>query len=132
LNVLTLGVAAIAGISLLVAGILVMNVTLINVRQRTQEIGLLKALGASSHTVQAVFLTEAALTAIAGALIGHTSGYLLVMLACWLWPSIPFQTPLWASVAAIGVALVSGLGFSFWPAWQAGSLAPVDAMRSRQ
>jgi putative ABC transport system permease protein len=132
LNVLTLGVAAIAGISLLVAGILVMNVTLINVRQRTQEIGLLKALGASSRTVQVVFLTEAALTAASGAIIGYGAGYVLVLLACWLWPSIPFQTPLWASLAAIGVALVAGLGFSFWPAWQAGSLAPVDAMRSRQ
>ncbi|TNF35669.1 MAG: ABC transporter permease, partial [Gammaproteobacteria bacterium] len=81
LNVLTLGVAAIAGISLLVAGILVMNVMLINVRQRTQEIGLLKALGASSRAIQGVFLTEALLTAASGAVIGYGSGAALIELA---------------------------------------------------
>jgi len=132
LSVLTLGVAAIAGISLLVAGILVMNVMLINVRQRTQEIGLLKAIGASSQTIQGVFLMEALLTALSGALIGYGSGAALIELACWLWPSIPFQAPLWAIAAGIGVALAAGLGFSFWPAWQAGLLSPVDALRSQK
>ncbi len=78
LQVLTLGVAGIAAISLVVAGILVMNVTLMSVKQRTAEIGLLKAIGAPAAQVRTLFLTEAALIATAGALLGLLVGSLLV------------------------------------------------------
>ena len=71
---LTLGVAGIAAISLAVAGILVMNVMLVSVTQRTAEIGLLKALGATGATIRDVFLTEAAMLSLAGALLGYRPG----------------------------------------------------------
>lgn len=130
IGMLTLGVAAIAAISLLVAGILIMNVALINVRQRTKEIGLLKALGASSRQVQTLFLMEALLVACLGALTGLLLGEALVQLGLRLWPDIPFATPAWALLAAPGIALVCGLAFSLWPARLAGQLQPVDALRS--
>ncbi len=74
LGTLTLGVAGIAAISLAVAGILVMNVMLVSVSQRTSEIGLLKALGATEAAVRNAFLTEAAMLSSAGALIGYGLG----------------------------------------------------------
>ena len=77
LQAMTLGVAGIAAISLVVAGILVMNVTLMSVKQRTAEIGLLKAVGAPAAQVRTLFLTEAALIASAGALLGMLLG------TCW-------------------------------------------------
>ena len=70
ITVMTLGVGGIAGISLLVAGILVMNVTLMSVKQRTAEIGLLKAVGAPAAQVRVLFLSEAILISIAGAIAG--------------------------------------------------------------
>jgi putative ABC transport system permease protein len=78
LRILTLGVAGIAAISLIVAGILVMNVTLMSVKQRTAEIGLLKAIGAPSAQVRSLFLAEAALIATAGAVLGMVAGHVLV------------------------------------------------------
>lgn len=76
LNVLTLGVAGIAAISLAVAGILVMNVMLVSVAQRTGEIGLLKALGATSAMVRQLFMMEAVLLSLTGGLLGTGLGYL--------------------------------------------------------
>ena len=74
LGTLTLAVAGIAAISLAVAGILVMNVMLVSVTQRTAEIGLLKALGATGTTIRNAFLTEAAMLSLAGALLGYLLG----------------------------------------------------------
>ena len=74
LRALTLGVSGIAAISLVVAGILVMNLTLMSVSQRTAEIGLLKALGATDAQVRAMFLAEAGVLAAAGALAGMLAG----------------------------------------------------------
>ena len=74
LGALTLAVAGIAAISLAVAGVLVMNVMLVSVTQRTAEIGLLKALGATGRTIRILFLTEAALLSLAGAVLGYLLG----------------------------------------------------------
>jgi putative ABC transport system permease protein len=128
LQALTLGVAGIAGISLVVAGILVMNVTLMSVKQRTAEIGLLKAIGAPASQVRTLFLAEAALIATAGALLGILAGRLLVTVGRHLYPSIPFVTPGWAMVAAFTLAVGTALVFAWLPAQQAARLEPVDAL----
>ena len=131
LRALTLGVAGIAAISLVVAGILVMNVTLMSVKQRTAEIGLLKAIGAPASQVRTLFLTEAALIATAGALLGMAVGSLLVALGRHLYPSIPFATPGWALWAGLGLAVGTALVFAWLPAQQAARLEPVDALGRR-
>ena len=128
LRALTLGVAGIAGISLVVAGILVMNVTLMSVKQRTAEIGLLKAIGAPASQVRTLFLAEAALIATAGALLGMLAGRLLVTAGRHLYPSIPFVTPGWAMLAAFALAVGTALVFAWLPAQQAARLEPVDAL----
>jgi putative ABC transport system permease protein len=128
LKVMTLAVAGIGGISLVVSGILVMNVTLMSVKQRTAEIGLLKAVGAPSSQVRTLFLTEAALIAAAGAVIGILSGYLLVLLGRQLYPDVPFATPAWALWASLGLAIGTALLFAWLPAQQAADLEPVDAL----
>ncbi|MEZ5539099.1 MAG: ABC transporter permease [Pseudomonadales bacterium] len=128
---LTLGVGAIAGISLLVAGVLVMNLTLISVSQRTKEIGLLKALGASDHHVRRLFLLESLLLCLAGALCGVFVGELLVLVGRWLWPSVPFAAPWWAVVTSMCIALFSGLVFAWLPATRAARQQPVDALAGK-
>lgn len=126
---MTLAVGAIGGISLLVAGVLIMNVMLISVSQRTREIGLLKALGASSADILRIFLTEALLLTGAGVLVGVLAGWALVAAGrLWL-PDVPFQTPLWALVTAVVTALITGLGFSWLPARRASRLQPVAALQ---
>ena len=128
LQILTLGVAGIAAISLIVAGILVMNVTLMSVKQRTAEIGLLKAIGAPSAQVRSLFLAEAALIATAGAVLGMVAGHVLVTVGRHLYPAIPFTTPPWAILAALGLAVGTALLFAWLPAQQAARLEPVDAL----
>ena len=131
LTALTLTVSSIAGISLLVAGILVMNVMLVSVAQRRTEIGLLKALGATRKQIQALFLTEAALLSIAGALTGLLLGQvMLVLLQIW-YPNFPIAIPTWAVFAAVAVALVTGLLSGVLPALKAARLDPVQALSKR-
>ncbi len=129
LNVLTAVVVAIAGISLFVAGILIMNITLISVTQRTAEIGLLKALGAAEQTVLALFLLEAGLLAIIGAVLGVICGTLLLFFAHLSWPLLPYQIPIWSLIASVCVALFIALIFAWLPARRAARLDPVVALR---
>lgn len=126
---MTLAVSAIGAISLFVAGILIMNVMLITVSQRTREIGLLKALGASAGDILRIFLTEAMLLTGMGALVGVIFGYGVVKTARAMIPTVPFDTPLWAMAAAVITALLTGLGFSWLPARRASLLQPVDALQ---
>ena len=128
LQVMTLAVAGIASISLVVSGILVMNVTLMSVKQRTAEIGLLKAVGAPAAQVRTLFLTEAGLIATAGALLGMLVGTLIVALGKQLYPSVPFITPGWALWSAFGLAVGTALVFAWLPAQHAANMEPVDAL----
>ena len=128
LQVMTMGVAGIGAISLVVSGILVMNVTLMSVKQRTAEIGLLKAIGAPASQVRTLFLSEAALIATAGALIGMLVGHVVVIIGRQLYPTIPFATPNWALWAALVLAIGTALVFAWLPAQQAADMEPVDAL----
>lgn len=131
LGALTLGVAGIAAISLAVAGILVMNVMLVSVTQRTSEIGLLKALGADAATIRNVFLMEAAMLSLAGALVGYGLGLAAAALIRQLYPTFPAYAPDWAVLAGLGTALVTGVVFGVLPARRAARLDPVQALAKR-
>ncbi len=125
---LTYTVAGIAAVSLGVAGILIMNVMLVAVSQRTSEIGLLKALGSREQDILLLFLIEAALLSIAGAIIGVTVAYGGVWLLGEFLPEFPIVIPLWAFGAAIGVSLTTGLLFGVLPARRAARMDPVQAL----
>ncbi len=125
---LTLALAGIAAISLVVAGILIMNVMLVSVSQRTAEIGLLKAIGTSRLQISYLFLTEAALLSLLGAAFGIGLGQLAVYVIGEAYPAFPVRAPQWAVVAACVTALASGLVFGFMPARRAAQLDPVEAL----
>lgn len=132
LATLTLAVAGIGAISLLVSGIMMMNLALISTRQRTGEIGLLKALGADSRQIRQLFLWEALLLSGSGALFGTVLGYALVGLAGVIWPGFPAAVPLLATFCTIPAALLTGLFFSWLPASRAARQDPVSSLRSGQ
>lgn len=129
LAILTLVVAGIASISLGVAGIGIMNVMLVSVSERTDEVGLLKALGANQRQVLQIFLLEATMLSSAGGLIGLASGTALVELGNLLYPRINAATPLWAIAAVLGLSLGTGIVFGVLPAWRASRLDPVAALQ---
>ncbi len=131
LRALTLAVAGIAAISLAVAGILVMNVMLVAVTQRTAEIGLLMALGAASGHIRLLFFTEAAVLSLGGALLGLALGEGGSALLRQLYPALPAYAPLWATVAGVLIALLTGILFSVLPARRAAQLDPVLALSKR-
>ena len=131
LGTLTLAVAGIAAISLAVAGILVMNVMLVSVTQRTAEIGLLKALGATGRTIRMAFLVEAAMLSLVGALIGFLLGHAGAALIRQLYPVYPAYPPDWAAIAGLATALVTGVLFGVLPARRAERLDPVESLAKR-
>ena len=125
---LTFTVGGIAAISLAVAGILIMNVMLVAVSQRTFEIGLLKALGCPRRDILRLFLVEAAMLSALGALIGVAVAFLGVWALGVAFPAFPVGAPLWSLLAAVAVALTTGLLFGVIPARKAAALDPVHAL----
>lgn len=131
LTALTIAVACIGGVSLIVAGVLVMNVMLVSVTQRTSEIGLLKSLGASQSQVQWLFLTEAILLSLIGALAGLLLGKILISALHVIYPKFPVVLPEWGLISAIGVSILTGLLFGVLPARKAAKLDPIAALTKR-
>jgi putative ABC transport system permease protein len=131
LNALTLAVTGIAAISLMVAGVLVMNVMLVSVSQRTAEIGLLKALGAARRQILGLFLTEALLLAGAGTIGGLAIALGSVYMFNAQIAAFKLVVPLWALAAAVGVSVGTGLLFGLLPALRASRLDPVAALAGR-
>ena len=131
LRTLTMAVGGIAAISLAVAGVLIMNVMLIAVSQRTQEIGLLKALGAPPAQIRRLFFTEAVLLSLVGSVVGLLLGQLGSFVIGQIYPTLPVAAPWWAIIAAFSTALGSGILFSVWPARRAAKLDPVMALARR-
>ncbi len=132
LSTLNLTVSGIAAISLLVAGILIMNVTLISVSQRTAEIGLLKALGASNQDIQQLFLSEALLMALLGAVCGMLLSELSLLAMRLHFSDLAFYTPWWARLLALTIAVITAMLFAWGPSRRAASLSPISALQSRQ
>ncbi|MFQ5876434.1 MAG: ABC transporter permease [Acidobacteriota bacterium] len=128
LAALTLALAGIAAISLSVAGIGIMNVMLVVVSERTREIGLLRALGATPRAILAIFLVEAALLSAAGGALGLAAGYGGAGLLSLRYPALPTEPPAWAAAAALLVSLGAGVLFGIMPARRAARLDPVAAL----
>lgn len=131
LRALTLGVAGIAAISLAVAGILVMNVMLVAVAQRTAEIGLLKAIGAPAADIRRLFFAEALWLSLAGSAIGFALGHAGSYFIRVAYPQLPAYPPAWASIAAVATALLTGVVASLLPAARAARLDPVLALSGK-
>ncbi|MCW8831226.1 MAG: ABC transporter permease [Gammaproteobacteria bacterium] len=131
LTALTYALGGIAAISLLVAGIMIMNVMLVAAAQRTTEIGLIKAIGAPRKQIIILFLTESACLSLVGAMLGLIFGLAGNWLLQRYFPDFPFQAPDWALWAAVGVALSTGILFGLLPARHAADLDPVQALSGR-
>ena len=126
---LTILLGGIAGISLLVGGIGVMNIMLVSVTERIREIGLRKALGATPKLIRRQFLLEASVLGLTGGALGA----LLAVLGTALLPhaiGYPISLSATASIGALLVAIAIGLVFGVYPASRAARLAPIDALRS--
>ncbi len=139
-STLQLFLGGIAAISLLVAGIGIMNIMIVSLIERTREIGILKALGMKSRTVLTIFLGESIIIGFLGAAIGIVSGWILANITARVLSSgvfgggggvfsiVPLLTPevlLGALAFGIGVSVI----FALYPAWRASKLKPVDALR---
>ena len=127
-GIFTALIAGIAGISLIVGGIGVMNIMLVSVTERTREIGLRKALGASHQAIMMQFIIEAVLLCVIGGFIGVVIGssvlFLLANLNDW-----PFALPLGAIIGSITFSAIVGLFFGIWPARRAAKLDPAISLR---
>lgn len=131
LNALTLALAGIASVSLVVAGVGIMNVMLVSVTERRAEIGLLKAVGAADRQVLTAFLAEAVLLSATGGVVGILLGAAAVRGFVSFYPSFPATPPGWAIAAAVAVSLLVGVVFGVWPARRATRLDPVTALVRR-
>jgi putative ABC transport system permease protein len=130
MGMITMAVGAIAGISLVVGAIGILTMMWITVRERTEEIGLVRAVGASATQVAGLFLAEAAAVAVAGGAVGVAIGFALGATLRRLVPGLPVETPLSFVMVALGVSLVVGLLSGVLPARRAARLDPIEALRA--
>ena len=129
-DVLTLGVAALGGISLLVGGVGIFTIMTIAVRERTQEIGLLRAIGARRSRIAQLFVGEAMLLSAIGGAGGLTLGISIVVLTQWAMPAMPAAISPFYVVLALVIAVIIGLLAGVLPARAAAQLEPLDALRA--
>ncbi|MBS3974945.1 MAG: FtsX-like permease family protein, partial [Actinobacteria bacterium] len=120
--------AAIAGISLLVGGIGIMNMMLTTVTERTREIGLRKAIGADEGVIATQFLTESVVLTLLGGVIGIVVGWAISSVAGSLISIVPIVS-LDAVALAVGICAFVGVVFGFYPARRAARLSPIEALR---
>jgi len=125
--------AAMAALSLLVGGIGIMNIMLVSVTERTREIGLRKALGATNSQVLSQFLFEAIALTLIGGLIGLLAGVFISYLAALIVRSLGYRWDFIVSLSsvllAVGLSTLIGMIFGYYPARRASRLSPIEALR---
>jgi putative ABC transport system permease protein len=126
LGTLTIMLAGIAGISLLVGGIGIMNIMLVSVSERTREIGIRKAVGARTYDILSQFVIEAMMLSVLGGIIGILLG---AGGALALAPIVPTEITAWAVWIAFFFSAGVGMFFGVYPAWKAAGLDPIEALR---
>lgn len=119
----------VTSISLVVGGIVIMNIMLVTVTERTREIGIRKSLGARRKDILLQFLVESTTLSLVGGLIGLFIAYGISKLLVKFTP-IPAELPIWAAFLAIGVSSGVGIIFGIYPAWKAAKLDPIVALRA--
>ena len=125
-NTMSILLIAVASVVFVVGGIGIMNVLFVSVKERTREIGILKALGSSRKDILLQFLLEANIISVFGGVVGVIVGYLLMPVVRLSGMSVVASTS--ASVIALLFAIFTGTVFGFYPAWQAACLKPIDAL----
>jgi putative ABC transport system permease protein len=116
------------GISLVIGGIVLMNVMLVSVTERTREIGVRKAVGATRRSIAGQFLIEAITLSLTGGVLGVLVGALITWVICTV-SDLNFAVPLWSIGLGLGSTFLIGAFFGAWPAWKAAGLDPVEALR---
>jgi putative ABC transport system permease protein len=119
---------AVSFVALMIGGIGVMNIMLVSVTERTKEIGIRKAVGATRANILWQFLIEAVVLTAIGGLLGLAVGEVASLLMNKYSP-LPAYVPLWAIVVGIGISAAVGIIFGLWPAWKAARLDPIEALR---
>ena len=127
-DLLTVLLAAVAGISLIVGGIGIMNIMYVSVTERTREIGLRMSIGAKGRDILAQFLIESILISVTGGLIGVVAGIGTSYIVQWL-ANYPISIQLWTIILAFAVCTVTGVFFGWYPARKAANLDPIEALR---
>lgn len=120
---------AISSVGLMVGGIGVMNIMLVSVTERTQEIGVRKALGARRRDITNQFLFEAMTLTFLGGVIGVLASVIISKLVMVLIPSLPASIPAWAVISGLSISIGVGLLFGVWPARKAARLDPIECLR---
>ena len=119
---------SISFVALMIGGIGVMNIMLVSVTERTKEIGVRKAVGATRFNILSQFLIEAVVLTAIGGLAGLAIGEIASILMNKYSP-LPAYVPLWAIAVGVGISAAVGIVFGLWPAWKAARLNPIDALR---
>ena len=128
IGTVSIAVSFIAGISLLVGGIGVMNIMLVSITERTREIGTRKALGAQNSSIRFQFIIESMILCLIGGILGILVGFLLGAIAASIL-GYSAAVPVAAIIIAVGFSMIIGIFFGYYPANKAARMDPIEALR---